>query len=104
MWVVIFLIKLSIGIAHVLAAQRTRIAPLQFGLDSIGYQGSDPETGKAFDEYSKSIIRTIDVYQRYSQREHIVAAYGYFAAAFTSFVSIILELRSLIRGNVRLKP
>jgi len=100
-WIAIFLIKLSIGISHVLAAQRGRIAPLQFGLNAIEYRGADPEAGKVFDDYSEAITRTIDAYQRYNQREHIVAAYGYFAAALTSLVSILLELRGLVRGYRR---
>jgi len=98
-WIAIFLMKLSLGIFHVLAAQRSRIVPLQFGLGSIEYRGSDIESSRAFDEYAKSITRTVDAYQRNSQREHLLIAYGYFAAAFTSLTSILLELRNLLKGN-----
>lgn len=98
-WIAIFLMKLSIGIFHVLAAQRSRIAPHQFGLNAIEYHGDDPEADRTFDSYSKSIIRTIDAYERNSQRMHLLAAYGYFAAAAASLASVILELRSLLRKN-----
>ena len=98
-WIAIFLMKLSIGIFHILAAQRYRAEPLQFGLNAIEYHGKDPETEKTFNSYSKSIIRTIDAYERNNQRMHLLAAYGYFVAAATSLTSAILELRSLLRGN-----
>ena len=98
-WIAIFLMKLSIGIFHVLAAQRSRFAPHQFGLNAIEYHGDDPEADRTFDSYSKSIIRTIDAYERNSQRMHLLAAYGYFAAAAASLASVILELRSLLRKN-----
>ncbi len=98
-WITIFLMKLSIGIFHILAAQRSRIEPLQFGLHAIEYHGNDREADRTFDEYSKSIIRTIDAYERNNQRMHLLAAYGYFAAAVTSLASVILELRGLLKGN-----
>jgi hypothetical protein len=99
-WIAIFIMKLSIGISHVLAARKEREAPSRSVPELPGYRGHDPEARRALDDCSRSLTRAIDTYQRNSQREHLLAAYGYLVAALTSLASIILELRSLAgEGN-----
>lgn len=98
-WTAIFAMKLSIGLSHILAARRERIGPSRSLPELPEYQGADPGVRRAFDDCSRSLTRTIDSYQRNSQREHLLAAYGYLAAALTSLASIILELRSLARDR-----
>lgn len=97
-WTAIFLMKLVLGIAHFRAA-RKRIAPAPLNLTRITYQGTDPTVRTTLDNFSRSVNRTLDIYQRNAQRDHLVAAGAYFMAAAASFASIMLGLRDLAMGR-----
>ncbi len=98
-WITIFLMKFAIGLAHLLTLRKS-INPVTLDLSQEAYQGTNPKTLDALNEFALTVNNTFDTYQRSAQREHLFAAGGYLTAALTSFLSIMLVLRDVlfIRG------
>ncbi|HHO76107.1 MAG TPA: hypothetical protein ENN05_06715 [Deltaproteobacteria bacterium] len=99
-WLFFSLIRFILGFIHIRAAMKT-IKPIKFSIsDATGRKISSA----AQEELNRLISEVNDYIERYNQsssRQHIITAFGYYAAALTALFSMLLILRSMMLRNPR---
>jgi len=99
-WLIFFIIRSILGFIHIRTAMK-RLKPISFNFSEKAAKNISASAQEELNRFIQEVNAYITSYNKSSKRQHIITAFGYYAASLTALFSLLLVLRSILSENTR---